>query len=295
MFSETMAILLGVGVFGSIIGPYRTVASCEEMNNAQMSNISTLAPSIASKNSEIMAYKIAAAATCVIGATSSIVCFFGTKEVSTSAHEGEEDNEDRSLRGFFRTARKIFTFKPYLFHMGFFMFFSLAVQNAYPLLAVIYFLPERLHLALFFFMMIWFSITLSCGMLLPWSMLPDVIDAFELEYGYRSESVFYSVIVFCNKLAVGVAVSISAGVLGLFGYDSMEQCNQPPSVGYALRLISSIVPIVLLTPSLFCLYYYPLNTATINATRAKKLERAESPSKDVSRSNSVKVIMVDDF
>lgn len=351
MFSEAMAILLGVGVFGSIISPFRTVASCEDMNTGQMSNLSTLAPSIIARNSEIMAYKIAAAVTCIIGALSSIVCFFGTKEVATSAQAGEEDNEDRSLRGFFRTACKIFTFKPYLFHMGFFMFFSLAVQfcqsnlalyvtysikltkyltygimslllatillipvaqillkkigkkwtstiailNAYPLLAVLYFLPERLHLAVFFFMMIWFSITLSVGMLLPWSMLPDVIDAFELEYGYRSESVFYSVIVFCNKLAVGAAVSISAGVLGVFGYDSVEQCNQPPSVGYALRLISSIVPIVLLTPSLFCLYYYPLNTTTISAIRAKKAERAESPLKDVSRSNSVNAIMVDYF
>lgn len=45
-------------------------------------------------------------------------------------------------------------------------------------------------------------------------MLPDVIDAFELEHGHRSESVFYSVIVFCNKLAVGVALAISAGILG---------------------------------------------------------------------------------
>lgn len=45
-------------------------------------------------------------------------------------------------------------------------------------------------------------------------MLPDVIDAYELEYNARSESVFYSLIVFANKLTVGFALAISAGILG---------------------------------------------------------------------------------
>ncbi|KAM3180445.1 hypothetical protein ACTXT7_016259, partial [Hymenolepis weldensis] len=254
----------------------------------------------------ILAYRIAAAVTSAIGLICSIVCFFGTKEVNTSAYGGEEDNEDRSLKGFFRTTRQIFSFKPYLLHMGFFMFLSLGIQfcqsnlalfvtytikmtnylnygimslllvtillipfaqlllkkigkkctssisilNAYPLLLTIYFMPEKPHLAVFFFMMVWFSVTLSIAMLLPWSMFPDVIDA-------------------------------------IFGYNSTENCNQPPSVGQALRFLSSVVPIAFLIPSLLCLCYYPLNNTAVTKIRAEKLGRAESPYAGTSRSNSV--------
>lgn len=45
-------------------------------------------------------------------------------------------------------------------------------------------------------------------------MLPDVINVYELEVGGRPESVFYSLIVFCNKVVVVVALAISAAFLG---------------------------------------------------------------------------------
>ena len=44
-------------------------------------------------------------------------------------------------------------------------------------------------------------------------MLPDVIDAFQLEYNMRLEPVFYSLVVFFNKFAVGISLSISAAIL----------------------------------------------------------------------------------
>lgn len=53
MFSETIAIFLGVAVFGSIISPYRTVASCDEMNIGTMSNFTTLSPSSAAGDAEV--------------------------------------------------------------------------------------------------------------------------------------------------------------------------------------------------------------------------------------------------
>ncbi|KAM3180447.1 hypothetical protein ACTXT7_016261 [Hymenolepis weldensis] len=52
MFSETVAIFLGVAVFGSIISPYRTVASCEEMNIGTRPNFTTLSPSSAAGDAE---------------------------------------------------------------------------------------------------------------------------------------------------------------------------------------------------------------------------------------------------
>jgi Na+/melibiose symporter-like transporter len=55
--------------------------------------------------------------------------------------------------------------------------------------------------------------SISCGFLLPWSMLPDVIDEYMILTGSRKESIFYSFYVFFTKLGVGLAVAISTAFL----------------------------------------------------------------------------------
>uniref|UniRef100_A0A0R3T7K3 MFS domain-containing protein n=1 Tax=Rodentolepis nana TaxID=102285 RepID=A0A0R3T7K3_RODNA len=324
MFSEVFAFLIGVAVFGSIIAPFRTAVKCEELSANGTVGMTTVAP--ISKDPEIWAYKVAAAVTCVIGTVAALICFFGTKEINTMLYEGEQEREDRSLKGFLKASRSIFTFKPYLLHMGFYLFFSLGIQfsqtnfglyvahtiklskylnygiicllgaavlfiplgqfiqkkigkkitmsialcNAFIPTLVLFFLPERPHLGIFFSIMIVQAFTLSVGLLLPWSMLPDVIDAYELEIGERPESVFYSLIVFCNKLAVGVSLAISAAFLEYFGYKSSNRCGQSPIVAQALRVLGSLIPLALFIPSLLLLYYYPLGTSQLEIMRAKR-------------------------
>nr|CUU99954.1 hypothetical transcript [Hymenolepis microstoma] len=126
MFFEVFAFFLGVAAFGSIITPFRTAVKCETLSANGTVGLTTVAP--ISKDPEIWAYKVAAAVTCVIGVVSALICFFGTKEINTMLYEGEEEREDKSLKGFLKAARSIFTFKPYLLHMGFYLFFSLGIQ-----------------------------------------------------------------------------------------------------------------------------------------------------------------------
>ena len=57
------------------------------------------------------------------------------------------------------------------------------------------------------------GLSIAVNFLLPWSMLPDVIDDFMLKTGTRRESVFYSFYVFFTKLASGLAVSASTAFL----------------------------------------------------------------------------------
>ncbi|KAM3184321.1 hypothetical protein ACTXT7_008602 [Hymenolepis weldensis] len=55
---------------------------------------------------------------------------------------------------------------------------------------------------------------------IKWTSFPiyfiDVVDVYELEVGERPESFLYSLIVFCNKLAVAVALAVSAEFLNEF-------------------------------------------------------------------------------
>ena len=53
----------------------------------------------------------------------------------------------------------------------------------------------------------------SIGYLIPWSMLPDVIELDELETGQRREGIFYGFFVFMQKLGLSLGIAISNYVL----------------------------------------------------------------------------------
>lgn len=53
----------------------------------------------------------------------------------------------------------------------------------------------------------------AINFLLPWSMLPDVIDEFMVKTNTRKEYIFYSLFVFFNKLSSGIALALSSAFL----------------------------------------------------------------------------------
>ncbi|XP_028942349.1 sodium-dependent lysophosphatidylcholine symporter 1, partial [Antrostomus carolinensis] len=93
--------------------------------------------------------------------------------------------------------------------------------------------------------------------LLPWSMLPDVVDDFRLRNPscLNLETLFYSFYVFFNKFAGGLAVGISTLSLHFAGYHAAG-CTYNPSVILTLQLLMAPVPISLLLIAIiiFCLH-----------------------------------------
>ncbi|XP_077867922.1 sodium-dependent lysophosphatidylcholine symporter 1-B-like [Saccoglossus kowalevskii] len=97
----------------------------------------------------------------------------------------------------------------------------------------------------------------AVSFLLPWSMIPDVIDDFTVKTGTRKEAIFVSFYVFFNKFASGMALGISTLILGFAGYDT-GACTQPPIVGYTLRILVSIAPLMLTMLGFKFLRKYPI-------------------------------------
>lgn len=71
-----------------------------------------------------------------------------------------------------------------------------------------------MHPAFIYIFMLIAGVVVASAFLLPWSMLPDAIDAHMLEFGCRNEAAFYSFYVFFNKFAAGVSLGLSQIVLG---------------------------------------------------------------------------------
>ncbi|MBW4567899.1 MAG: MFS transporter [Tolypothrix carrinoi HA7290-LM1] len=116
----------------------------------------------------------------------------------------------------------------------------------------------------------------STAYLVPWSMLPDVIELDELNTGQRREGIFYSFIVFVQKICLGIAVNIVLQQLGTAGYikptTQIAIPIQPNSVLDVIRFSIGPIPAIALICGLVLAYFYPL-TREVHAEILLKLKQ----------------------
>ena len=125
------------------------------------------------------------------------------------------------------------------------------------------------------------GISVSMLLLIPWSMLPDVVDYDELQTGQRREGVYYGLFVFMQNVGLTGVLAVSAWVLEMAGYINPEVAGgfvtQPESVQLALRLMVSIFPALLIALSLPLAIAYPITRQRFEAIR-DELDRRKSSS-----------------
>uniref|UniRef100_UPI0037E84BFF sodium-dependent lysophosphatidylcholine symporter 1-B-like n=1 Tax=Semicossyphus pulcher TaxID=241346 RepID=UPI0037E84BFF len=115
------------------------------------------------------------------------------------------------------------------------------------------------NLPVFMTMCVLMGFSVATIFLLPWSMLPDVVDDFAVKHpSCRDlEPLFFSCYAFCSKLAGGLAVGISTMTLQFVGYRA-GACNHGDGVVTALIVLFSPVPIALLLIGMVFFHYYPI-------------------------------------
>lgn len=98
--------------------------------------------------------------------------------------------------------------------------------------------------------------------LVPWSMIPDVIDLDELRTGQRREGVFYAFMVFLQKIGLGIGLFLVGLSLDQAGFRSTVPGQplpvQPPSALLAIRLVIGLLPAIALICSLGLADFYPI-------------------------------------
>jgi GPH family glycoside/pentoside/hexuronide:cation symporter len=103
----------------------------------------------------------------------------------------------------------------------------------------------------------------STAYLIPWSMIPDVIELDELETGQRHEGLYYSLMVLLQKFGLALGLFMVGKGLDLAGY-LPTVADQPPPTQPALALLAvrltvSAVPAVCLGLGLWLAWRYPLS------------------------------------
>jgi len=127
----------------------------------------------------------------------------------------------------------------------------------------IYFVVEPGQAVLLVALAVFSGIGISTAYLIPWSMMPDVIEFDEWETGDRREGIFYGFMVFLQKTAIAVAIWFVGIALGWAGYvtptDAIPQPVQPESALAAIRLFVGPIPAAFLLLSLVIAYVYPIS------------------------------------
>jgi len=106
------------------------------------------------------------------------------------------------------------------------------------------------------------GVGVSTAYLVPWSMIPDVVDLDELNTGQRREGIFYGFMVLLQKIGLAFGLFIVGQGLGFAGFISTGPGQsapiQPDSALLAIRLAIGPVPTVFLALGIVLAYFYPI-------------------------------------
>lgn len=113
----------------------------------------------------------------------------------------------------------------------------------------------------------------------PWSMLPDVIELDEMNTGERREGLFYSFMTLLQKLGLGIGVALVSFALEAAGYEA-GATSQPDTALLAVRLAIGPLPTVLLIIGLGLAYFYPITREIHAAIVLRLTEQRQAPDLD---------------
>ncbi|PIK45037.1 putative sodium-dependent lysophosphatidylcholine symporter 1-B [Apostichopus japonicus] len=225
---------------------------------------------------EELGYQVGASMISVVVLVSAATVLFGTTELKINKGQRGKIPLRKALP-------KIISFKPYWTLIGAFLFFITAIQSiqgnfalyckytlhidnyqnliivvltSFPLLVVYAVLQPNQEWVMYVFSILAGN-AIAVVQLVPWSMVPDVIDHFLIKHGQSYETIFYSFFVMFVKFATGVSLGISTMVLGLVGYKN-GYCEQPEAVAFTLRLLVTAFPCLCIFIGYAFLWVYPI-------------------------------------
>lgn len=129
-----------------------------------------------------------------------------------------------------------------------------------------------------------FTVVTGCGlsavMLLPWAMLPDVVEFDELASGRRQEGLLYALFTFGQKLAGSVGVFANAIAAAVFGYVAGTAVQDAATVA-GIRAMVGPVPAVVFAAALVLTLRFPITRASHREVQAAlEARRAEPVSRE---------------
>jgi GPH family glycoside/pentoside/hexuronide:cation symporter len=118
---------------------------------------------------------------------------------------------------------------------------------------------------------------IATAYVVPWSMVPDVVEYDEVRTGQRREGSYYAFASFFQKLATGLALWGMGQALALTGYLTPALSGplpvQPEAAIAAIRVFTGPIPAVLLFLAVLFAWKYPITRESHKATLQELADR----------------------
>ncbi|MCU0545919.1 MAG: MFS transporter [Oscillatoriaceae cyanobacterium Prado104] len=123
------------------------------------------------------------------------------------------------------------------------------------------------------------GVGVSTAYLVPWSMIPDVIELDELQTGERREGIFYAFMVLLQKIGLALGLWLVGQALEVAGFlptvPGQPPPVQPDSALLAIRVAIGPLPTIALIAGMVLAYFYPI-TREVHAEILLKLRERKS-------------------
>ena len=120
--------------------------------------------------------------------------------------------------------------------------------------------PDQIGLA--FVCGVFSGMGIATAYVVPWAMIPDIIEHDELTTGQRREGSYYALAAFFQKMGTGAALWAMGLVFASTGYitptSNMPLPTQPEQAVVAIRWFASIIPVGLLLISIMFAWNYSI-------------------------------------
>ena len=94
--------------------------------------------------------------------------------------------------------------------------------------------------------------------LVPYTLLPEIIDRDELKTECRREGVYYGLFVFLQKVGISIGLAAGGALLGLVGYNGdVTPETAGTGVFITLRLLTGLIPAVFFVLAIVPMFVYP--------------------------------------
>lgn len=151
--------------------------------------------------------------------------------------------------------------------------YALGLFIAFSALSMTYFLKPGDYIALYAIIFI-AGFGFSAQWVMPWSIIPDVVEYDELVTGDRREGIFYGVKGLTDKVATALSLYIAGWVLKLIQFDPEQEITAKMLTG--IKLFFGPIPALITFVSLPILIWFPITRAShIKTLELLKQKRGE--------------------
>jgi GPH family glycoside/pentoside/hexuronide:cation symporter len=133
------------------------------------------------------------------------------------------------------------------------------------------------QVTLLYTLAIFAGVGVSVAYLIPWSMIPDVVDLDELNTGKRREGVFYAFMVLLQKIGLALGLFLVGITLQASGFIARIPGDpipvQPESALWAIRFAVAPLPAFFLLGGLVLAIFYPITRSVHTDIRQQLQDR----------------------